>query len=57
MALCSDALSGSSRVRTPKKRQTSYVIQQVRLALTIGAERVFHNRLADDCEAISALRE
>ncbi len=50
IALCSDAITGHLCANT-EEEQAAYVIQQFAYALTIGAERVFHHRLADDCEA------
>lgn len=48
--LCTHYAEGHACVNR-QDEQAAYVIQQYAYALTIGAERVFHHRLADDCEA------
>ena len=48
--LCSHYAQGHACVER-QEEQAAYVIQQYAYALTVGAERVFVHRLADDCEA------
>ena len=50
VALCADRPGTNPCVNT-EEEQAAYIIQQFAYALTIDVKRVFHHRLADDCEA------